>query len=412
MAYRLGVDVGGTFTDLLMIENISGKTYRTKVPSTPHDPSEAVISGAQRLCKENNIDPGEIEMFLHGTTVATNAILEGKGARVGLIVTEGYRQLLQIARSYVPGGLAAWIIWPKPEPLAPLECTIEVPERIGADGEIVRPLDEDALRKVLPVLKAEGVEAITICLINSYVNDAHECRVAEICAEELPDIPVSISAHILPEMQEYERALTTVVNSSVRVTVARYVQNLRQDLNKLKMKGKLNLLRSDGGLMSSEKSEEAPVNLLMSGPAGGVAGAVWVAKHAGFENILTLDMGGTSTDVALIENGQPRLRRYTTVGGLTGIHGRCLAPGSRDGRIHHWWDSGDQAERQRLDGILGSPVLALRSSGDVLGPHGCACDIRSLRGHQSRNHASHRLDGWGLAVQPGGPRDRQRVSGC
>ncbi|MCH8861600.1 MAG: hydantoinase/oxoprolinase family protein [Proteobacteria bacterium] len=317
MAYRLGVDVGGTFTDLLMIENISGKTYRAKVPSTPHDPSEAVISGAQRLCKENNIDPSEIEMFLHGTTVATNAILEGKGARVGLIVTEGYRQLLQIARSYVPGGLAAWIIWPKPEPLAPLECTIEVPERIGADGEIVRPLDEDALRKVLPVLKAEGVEAITICLINSYVNDTHECRVAEICAEELPDIPVSISAHILPEMQEYERALTTVVNSSVRVTVAKYVQNLRHDLNKLKMKGKLNLLRSDGGLMSSEKSEEAPVNLLMSGPAGGVAGAVWVAKHAGFDNILTLDMGGTSTDVALIENGQPRLRRETTVGDLT-----------------------------------------------------------------------------------------------
>lgn len=317
MAYRLGVDVGGTFTDLLMIENTTGRTYRSKVPSTPHDPSEAVISGAQRMCSENEVDPGDIEMFLHGTTVATNAILEGKGARVGLIVTEGYRQVLQIARSFVPGGLAAWIVWPKPEPLAALECTIEVPERIGADGSIIRPIDEASLREALPTLKAEGVEAVTICLINSYVNDEHEVRVAEICEEELPGIPVSISAHILPEMQEYERALTTVANSSVRVTVASYVQNLRKDLNKLKMKGKLNLLRSDGGLMSSEKSEEAPVNLLMSGPAGGVAGAVWVATHAGFDNILTLDMGGTSTDVALIENGQPRLRRETTVGDLT-----------------------------------------------------------------------------------------------
>jgi len=317
MAYRLGVDVGGTFTDLLIIEEASGKTYRTKVPSTPHDPSQAVLTGARKLCAEAAIAPDQIDHFLHGTTVATNAVLEGKSCRVGLIVTEGFRQMLQIARSLVPGGLAAWIIWPKPEPLAPLECTIEASERMDAFGKIVRPLDEGKLRISLQRLKAEKVEAITICLMNAYLNGEHERRIAEICHEEFPDIPVSISSDILPEMQEYERALTTVANSAVSPVVAKYIQNLRSELRRWGMTGHLNLLRSDGGLMSSQKSETTPVSLLMSGPAGGVSGALWIAKSAGYKNILTLDMGGTSTDVSLIENGEARLRRETTVGDLT-----------------------------------------------------------------------------------------------
>ena len=317
MSYRLGVDVGGTFTDLLVIDEESGRTFRDKVPTTPHDPSEAVIVGARKLCEQAGITPQELALFLHGTTVATNAVLEQKIARVGLIVTEGYRHILQIARSLVPGGLAAWIVWPKPEPMAPLEATIEASERIGADGKIVRALDETALRQSIRRLAEEKVEAVTVCLINSYLNDAHERRVAEIVAEELPDIPVSVSADILPEMQEYERALTTVANSAVRPTVSRYVGNMERQLREWGSEAKLNLLRSDGGLMSAEKSRAAPVNLLMSGPAGGVAGAVWVAKNAELPNVLTLDMGGTSTDVALIEQYQPRLRRETSVGHLT-----------------------------------------------------------------------------------------------
>ncbi len=317
MSYRLGVDVGGTFTDLLVIDEATGRTFRDKVPSTPHDPSQAVIAGARQLCDRAGITPGELSLFLHGTTVATNAVLEHKIARVGLIVTEGYRHILQIARSLVPGGLAAWIIWPKPEPMAPLEATIEAPERIGADGAVVRPLDEAKLRLNLKRLAEEKVEAITVCLINSYMNDAHERRVAAICAEEMPGVPVSISADILPEMQEYERALTTVANSAVRPTVSRYVANLERELAAWGSTAKLNLLRSDGGLMSAEKSRNAPVNLLMSGPAGGVAGAVWIAKNSGHPNVLTLDMGGTSTDVALIEDYQARLRRETSVGHLT-----------------------------------------------------------------------------------------------
>jgi N-methylhydantoinase A len=317
MSYRLGVDVGGTFTDLLLVDEVSGGTFRDKLPSTPDDPSRAVVAGARQLCEAAGIPAGEIELFLHGTTVATNAVLEGKVARVGLVVTQGYRHLLQIARSLVPGGLAAWIIWPKPEPLAPLEATVEAPERIGADGSIVRPLDEAALRANLERLRGEGVEAITICLMNAYVNAAHERRVAEIVGEMFPDVPVSISADILPEMQEYERALTTVANSAVRPIVSRYVGNLERELEAWGTAAKLNLLRSDGGLMSAGMSRAAPVNLLMSGPAGGVAGALWVAKNSGFPNVLTLDMGGTSTDVALIEGGAPRLRRETSVGHLT-----------------------------------------------------------------------------------------------
>lgn len=316
MSYRLGVDVGGTFTDLLLIEDKSGRTFRAKVPSTPQDPSQAVLTGARMVCDLAKVSPDSISYFMHGTTVATNAVLEGKGARVGLVVTEGYRQVLQIARSLVPGGLAGWIIWPKPEPLAPLECTVEAPERIGADGAIVRLLDEAALRHNLQSLKSDNIEALTVCLVNSYINDLHERRVAAICAEEFPDIPISVSADILPEMQEYERTLTTVANSAVRPVVARYVRNLARELRVWGINGHMHLLRSDGGLMSAEKSQAAPVNLLMSGPAGGVAGALWIARHAGFENLLTLDMGGTSTDVALIEKGVPRLRRETSVGGL------------------------------------------------------------------------------------------------
>lgn len=317
MAYRLGVDVGGTFTDLLLIEETTGETWRDKVPSTPQDPSIAVVSGTVAICEKANIAPSEIEQFLHGTTVATNAVLEGKGAKTGLVTTKGYRQVLQVARSLVPGGLAAWITWPKPEPLAALECTVEVPERMSAHGETIIALDEALARKEIEKLKSEGIEALTICLVNSYVDGRHEVAVGRIAREVFPDIPVSLSHEILPEMQEYERALTSVANSLVRPVMAMYVSNLRNKLRELGMMGSINLLRSDGGLMGSEKAEHTPVNLLMSGPAGGVTGALWVAEHTEAKNILTLDVGGTSTDVALIENGAPRLRRETSVGHLT-----------------------------------------------------------------------------------------------
>jgi N-methylhydantoinase A len=317
MAYRLGVDVGGTFTDLLLFEEQSGSFWRYKTPSTPQDSSAGILTGVLAVCALADIQPSDVDLLLHGTTVATNAVLEGKGARVGLAVTEGYRQIMQIARSFVPGGLAGWIVWPKPEPLARLEDTVEIKGRMNAYGEELRPIDDADIRAQLLKLKGQNVEAITVSLINAYLNGAHEVRVAELAREILPGVPVSLSHVVLPEMQEYERTLTTVANAAVRPVVGRYISSLRVKLREAGMTGKLSLLRSDGGLMSSEKSEEHPVSLLMSGPAGGVTGALWVAKNAGLNNILTLDVGGTSTDVALIENGEPRRVRTTDVGHLS-----------------------------------------------------------------------------------------------
>jgi N-methylhydantoinase A len=315
--YRLGVDVGGTFTDLLLLDEAKSRTFTAKVPSTPGDSSIGVLNGIEKICREAGIDPVDIGYVMHGTTVATNTVLTNAGARVGLVTTKGYRDVLQIARSYVPGGLGGWVIFNKTPPLAPLETTIEAHERIAADGKVLIPLDEKALRRDLTELAAKGIEALTVSLFNAYVDGKHERRIAEIASELMPNIPVSISSNVIPEMYEYERTETTVVNSYIRPVVSKYVRNLEGELSR-KMKGvQLHILRSDGGLSSAQSATASPVNLLMSGPAGGVAGALWIARRAGFKNLLTFDMGGTSTDVALIENGVAQTRRETRVGHVT-----------------------------------------------------------------------------------------------
>jgi N-methylhydantoinase A len=317
MTYRLGVDVGGTFTDLLLVNETTGQTWKAKVSSTPHDQSEGVLRGIERVCGLAGISPEAIEHVMHGTTVATNTVLTGTGARVGLVTSRGYRQVLQIARSFVPGGLGGWVIYNKSLPMAPLALTIEAHERIGARGEVVEALDEARLQEDLMALGRRGIEALTVSLVNSFANDRHEKQIKEVAEEYLPGIPVSLSSQVVPEMQEYERTVTTVANSYVRPRVQKYVHNLQSRLDAKAKSVKLHILRSDGGLSSAKTAEDFPVNLLMSGPAGGVTGALWVAVQAGFPNLLTVDVGGTSTDVALIMNGQPRLRRETTVGDVT-----------------------------------------------------------------------------------------------
>ncbi|HEY0941429.1 MAG TPA: hydantoinase/oxoprolinase family protein [Steroidobacter sp.] len=315
--YRLGVDIGGTFTDLLLIDESTGKTHSAKVPSTPSDSSIGVLNGIAKLCEQQGVDPRSITHVMHGTTVATNTVLEGKGARVGLVTTAGYRQVLQMARSFVPGGLGGWVIYKKKPLLAPLEFTVEADERIDARGEVIKALNETALRKSLEALKDEGIEAMTVSLVNAYANGAHERRVREICEEVLPGIAVSISSEVIPEMYEYERTETTVVNSYVRPVVSRYLRNLHSEIDR-KMPGvKLHVLRSDGGLASVDAALDHPVSLLLSGPAGGVTGALWIARHSGFRNLLTFDMGGTSTDVALIQNEVAQTRRETRVADVT-----------------------------------------------------------------------------------------------
>jgi N-methylhydantoinase A len=317
MSYRLGVDVGGTFTDVLLVDEESGATWRAKTASTPGDQSIGVLHGIDKVCAEAGVDRADVAHVLHGTTVATNAILEGKGATVGLVTTQGFRQVLQIARSFVPGGLAGWIIWPKPEPLAALENTVEVPERVGSDGTVVRELDEDAVRVALRALRDNGVEALAVSLINAFADDRHERRIAELAAEELPGVEVSLSSVVLPEMREYERALTTVANGYVQPQVARYVASLSAKLAAEGVPGELSILRSDGGLSAADAAIAAPVTMLLSGPAGGVTGAVWVAEQSGHTELITFDMGGTSTDVALVQNARPRIGRETKVGDLT-----------------------------------------------------------------------------------------------
>ena len=317
MTYRLGVDVGGTFTDLILVNESSGDIHTAKVPSTPDDSSVGVMNGVERVCGNAGIDPSEISQVMHGTTVATNTVLTGSGSKVGLVTTRGYKQVLQIARSYVPGGLGGWVIYNKSDPLAPLACTIEADERMGADGKVVRGLDAKALEKAMEQLKEENIEALTVSLINSYANPKHEKAVERVARKALPGVPISLSSSVVPEMQEYERTITTVANSYVRPKVAEYVKNLEKKLKKGNKNIQLNILRSDGGMASAKLAQQLPVNLLMSGPAGGVSGAVWVAKQAGFENLLTFDMGGTSTDVALVQDGKAHLRRETTVGDVT-----------------------------------------------------------------------------------------------
>jgi N-methylhydantoinase A len=314
MSYRLGVDVGGTFTDLMLVRDEDGASNRVKTPSTPADPSQGVLVGVQRILEESGASPQEVTSIMHGTTVATNAVLESKGARVGLITTEGFGQILHLARSQTPGPLAGWMIMIKPDPPAALEDTREAAERMSAQGEVIKPVDPDQIKEIVQDLVNSGAESLTVSLINSYANPAHERQIGKIIGELYPGFPVTLSSDVLPEFREYERTLTACMNSYVRPKVAGYLKNLSGSLKEQGVKGALNILRSDAGLMTSEVTQEKPVYAILSGPSGGVAGALEVAKRAGYQDILAFDMGGTSTDVALCQNGQPGLARETELG--------------------------------------------------------------------------------------------------
>ena len=314
--YRLGVDVGGTFTDLLLLDEGTGETWRAKVPSTPKDQSIGVLYGVEQIMsKIPNGSDVELAVVNHGTTIATNAILEQKGAKVALVITEGYKDVLQTRRSQVPGGLASWITWKKPEPLAPLELTVEAPGRIATNGDEVHKFDPNVFIDRLRRIKRRRPDAITVSLQNSFANPAHEQAVRDVLLKVFPNTPISLSSEVLPELMEYERTVTTVANSYVEPRVSMYLLNL---LRALEGKAKhLRILRSDGGLSSVSLASKFPVTLALSGPAGGVTGVVSaVADQTKYKNLITLDMGGTSTDVALIENGAARIRRETKIADL------------------------------------------------------------------------------------------------
>ena len=314
MAYRLGVDVGGTFTDLFLVsDDNGGGQYRVKTPTTPADPSEGVLVGVRRICDEAGIDVADVKNILHGTTVATNAVLESKGARVGLITTMGFKQILHLARSQTPGPLAGWIIMIKPDPPALLSDTREAVERLDARGNTVVPVDEAQVEEIVRDLVESGVESLTVGLVNSYVSGVHEEQIGAVIERLYPGFPVTLSSEVLPEFREYERTLTACMNSYVRPKVATYVEQLQSQLAGIGAQAEVNILRSDAGLMTTKEAARNPIYGILSGPSGGVAGGLFVARKAGFDDILTFDMGGTSTDVALCQNGQPTIGRETSI---------------------------------------------------------------------------------------------------
>lgn len=311
---RLGVDVGGTFTDLLLHDEVTQRTYQAKTPSTPEDQSIGVAAGVKLICEKAGISPADIDLILHGTTVATNAVLEGKGARVGLLVTEGFEYTLHLAKAWTPGPLFGWINMDKPDPLASLADTRGIPERTNARGEIIRPLDVAKATALIDDLCSSGIEALTISLMHSYANAEHERVLGAIIAKRYPNIPVSLSSDILPEFREYDRAITTVMNDYVRPIMKRYLTRIEDRLKEDGVKARLHIVRSDGGLMSASAASERPVHTVLSGPAGGVTSTMMLSRRSSFGRLLAFDMGGTSTDVSVIIDGEATISRSTEVG--------------------------------------------------------------------------------------------------
>jgi len=314
MAYRLGVDVGGTFTDVLVLEEEKGTLTLEKVLSTPEDQSVGVLEGVRQACQRLGVDPGELDAILHGSTVVTNLILEGKGATGGLLTTQGHEQILHLARAWTPGPLYGWMGMIKPSPVVELWRTRTVSARMSAAGEPVRDLDEDEVRAALAELVGEGIESLTIAFLNSYVNPEHERRAREIAMSAHPDLPVSISSDLVSEYREYERTLTAVLNAYAKPQVTKYVDHLESALNEAGFTGRLDIVRSDGGTMSVASTKERPIDIAFSGPSGGAVGAAYLAREIDLPDLLTIDMGGTSTDVALCQGGTPPIKRDAQLG--------------------------------------------------------------------------------------------------
>lgn len=320
MGFRVGIDVGGTFTDLFLHDSESGRFWIAKVPTTTEDQSRGVLEAISEISDKVDVSSAGFETVLHGTTVATNAVLEGKGARVGLLVTEGWRYILHLAESWTPGPLFGFFSYMKPEPLVPYEDIREVAGRLDARGEALAELDVVGAKARIDELLESGVDALTICFMNSHANPEHEQKAKSLALERIgeldrDELPVSTSFEITPEFREYERVVTTIMNSYIGPIMRGYLTNLRNKLDEEgNIQAPLQIVRSDGGLMSLDAARELPVQTILSGPSGGVKGAAFIARRAGFEQILTLDMGGTSADVAVCFDGTPTVARETHVG--------------------------------------------------------------------------------------------------
>jgi N-methylhydantoinase A len=304
MTYRIGVDVGGTFTDLSLYDVATGRLEFAKTPSTPADQAIGVAEGVRQLVERLHMSATEISFFIHGTTVATNTLLERRGARTALIVTAGFRDVLQIGRQERPH-LYDWRVR-RPEPLVPRRLRFEVRERVLYTGEVLTPLDKEDLESVLGRLREADVQAVAICLLHSYANPAHERAVGEAVRQALPHLSLSLSHEVLPEFKEYERMSTTTINAYVAPVMGRYLSRLEHSIAELGVDTEVFVMQSNGGTTSAAAAAERPVNTILSGPAAGVIGSVALAGQAGESNTISVDMGGTSFDVCLSYHGEIR----------------------------------------------------------------------------------------------------------
>lgn len=318
MSWRIGIDTGGTFTDVVAFDTATGALHATKTPSVPADPSQAFAEGLRLILDQARVGPEAVSTVSHGTTVATNALLQDEIDGLALLTTRGFRHVLEIARQSVPDGYGNSYFWVKPDRIVPLHLVREVPERLDADGNVVRPLDEAAVRAEVEALKAAGVGAIGVCLLHSYLNPEHEERVAELIAEVHPDAAVSISSRVLREYREYERSVTTLVDAFVKPRVADYIASIQERLARLDRDGAeppgFYVMKSNGGVISADAVADQPITTVLSGPAAGALGAAELTGRAGFDRVLALDGGGTSTDVTVVQGAVPALTTEGSVG--------------------------------------------------------------------------------------------------
>jgi len=303
----LGIDVGGTFTDLFYLDEATGETRISKASTTPGNQAVGLFEAMQAI----GIAPAEIDCFIHGTTIATNALIERKGARCGMLTTRGFRDVLELGRRDRP---QLYGMTGLQDPLIPRDLRLEVPERIGPGGEVEEALDEEAVVRAARVLKARGAEAVVVCFLHSYANPAHEQRAGELLRGFDPDWLVNLSCEMLPQIHEMERFSTATIHTYLQPLVSRYVDSLKHKLGQAGYPHDVLFVQSSGGIMSSATARQRPANLALSGPAAGVMAASYVAKVAGFDNVISADMGGTSFDVCLIPSGRPRTSDQTQLG--------------------------------------------------------------------------------------------------
>ncbi|CDZ32629.1 N-methylhydantoinase A [Neorhizobium galegae bv. officinalis] len=313
MSLSVAVDIGGTFTDVALLDRATGKVWRAKTPSVPSDPSEAFLNGIRLALTDAGREASSLGQVLHGTTVATNMILEDKGARTALVTTKGFRHVLNIGRQDIPRK-ANLYTWVKPARPVPASRIVEIDERIAAGGDVLDALDEDSVRIAAEAIRGMDVEAVAICLLHAFANPVHEKRAAEILREELPYLAVTTSTDVLPVVREFERTLTTVLNATVMPGVTTYVGRLEKRLEDEKVTAPLLLMQSNGGVASAATIRQAPALTALSGPAAGVVGARSVAAACGIKDIITVDIGGTSADICLIKDGKIGLTQHGKVG--------------------------------------------------------------------------------------------------